>query len=308
MCLYPKLIINRKYTPNKKNKGNPPKVTDKRTLMVPIGCGKCIECMNQKKREWQIRLHEHIKTNKNGKFVTLTFNEESIQELENELGSGEANSIATIAVRRFLERWRKQNKRSVPHWLITELGHKNTERLHLHGILFTNNEDIQRIWKYGEVYIGEYVNGKTINYIIKYITKIDTDHKGFQGKIFTSPGMGKNYTNRQDSKNNEYRENNTDQTYRLPNGTKINLPIYYRNKIYTDEERENLWIQLLEKKERYVRGEKIKINSTKGWKEYYRALKYAQKQNERMGYGNDLWKKEKYMASINIIDRNNLEI
>ena len=39
MCLYPKLIKNRKYIANKKNGGNIPPVSDSRVLMVPVGCG-----------------------------------------------------------------------------------------------------------------------------------------------------------------------------------------------------------------------------------------------------------------------------
>lgn len=60
MCLYPKLIKNRKYIKNKKNKGKIPPlpkilvnsklIDDARVVLVPVGCGKCMECM-KKKRE-----------------------------------------------------------------------------------------------------------------------------------------------------------------------------------------------------------------------------------------------------------------
>ena len=37
----------------------------------------------------------------------------------------------------------------------TELGHQNTERIHLHGIIFTTKiKDIVKHWKYGNVTIG----------------------------------------------------------------------------------------------------------------------------------------------------------
>lgn len=49
MCLYPKLIKNKRYTINIKNKGIIPECIDERMLFVPIGCGKCIECMKKKK-------------------------------------------------------------------------------------------------------------------------------------------------------------------------------------------------------------------------------------------------------------------
>ena len=108
MCLYPKLIKNRKYIANKKNGGNVPPVSDLRVMTVPVGCGKCIECKKQKSREWSIRLQEEIRHMKNGKFVTLTFSEESLVELGEDKnintlnGYNLDNGVATLAVRRLV--------------------------------------------------------------------------------------------------------------------------------------------------------------------------------------------------------------
>ena len=45
---------------------------------------------------------------------------------------------------------RKRTKKSIRHWLVTELGHEGTERIHLHGIIFTEEpEIIETDWKYG---------------------------------------------------------------------------------------------------------------------------------------------------------------
>ena len=125
MCLYPKLIRNPKYKANKKNGGVIPHMKDERVGFTPIGCGECIECMKKKANEWRVRLNEDIKKHTNGVFVTLTFSNESYRELS-KLCKGKGynldNEIATLAVRRFLERWRKKYKKSVRHWLITELG------------------------------------------------------------------------------------------------------------------------------------------------------------------------------------------
>ena len=135
MCLYPRLIKNRKYVSNKKNNGIVPQAKDQRALWVPVGCGNCMECKKQKAREWQVRLHEEIRERKNGKFVTLSFSEQSLLELKNTIkglsGYNLDNEIATKAIRRFLERWRKKYKKSVRHWLVTELGQTNTERIHI---------------------------------------------------------------------------------------------------------------------------------------------------------------------------------
>jgi len=265
MCLYPKLIQNRKYLPNKKNGGIAPQWKDDRTLFVPVGCGKCIECMKQKSREWAVRLQEDIRQYNNGKFVTLSFSDDSLNKLEEELtqeykltGYTLDNAVAKLAVRRFLERWRKKHKKSIRHWLITELGQTNTERLHIHGILFTDElEDINKIWKYGNVWIGSYVNEKTINYIVKYLYKTDTKHKYYTPIILCSKGIGSGYFNRSDYKINKYNNEKTNEMYTTKSGVKLPLPKYYRNKIYSDDEKESLWINLLNKEKRYVLGLEI---------------------------------------------------
>jgi len=305
MCLYPKLIKNRKYISNKKNGGNIPPVTDERVLMVPIGCQKCIECKKQKARNWQVRLQEEIRDDNRGKFVTLTFSNESIKELTKEInrisGYNLDNEIATLAVRRFLERWRKKYKKSVKHWLVTELGGNGTENIHLHGIIWTNEsaETINKIWKYGYTWVGDknnggYVNEQTINYITKYVTKTDIKHKEYNSKILCSPGIGKNYVDRYDSKLNKFNGNDTKETYTTKQGIKLALPIYYRNKIWTEEEREKLWIQKLDKNERWVCGEKVDVSN--GDEEYYKILDYYRKKNKRLGYGDDSknWELKRY--------------
>lgn len=134
-------------------------------------------------------------------------------------------------------------------------------------------------------FIGKYVNQKTINYITKYVTKIDIKHKGYKPKILCSKGLGKGYLTRHDSKINRFNNEQTIETYRTPTGTKLNLPTYYRNKLYTDEQREKLWINLLDKNERYVCGEKIKIDETE--EEYYKLVDYYRLKNNRLGYGDD---------------------
>ena len=317
MCLYPKLINNKKYTSNKKNGGLIPAVSDNRTLFVPVGCGNCIECRKQYARAWQVRLSEEIELYKpkHKHMVTLTFDEYSLNMLTNKvLKSGlyhktEENEIAKIAVRRFLERWRKKYKKSLRHWLVTELGHNSTERIHLHGIIFTDKPSmIKKFWKYGFVYLGEYVNIKTINYIVKYITKIDKEHKGYKPKILTSPGIGSNYINKPNSKLNKYNNEETKEYYTTKQGIKLNLPIYYRNKLYSDEEREKLWINRLNKNERWIMGEKIESNT----KEEEELRKYYQIKNKKWGYGDNTeeWSIKMYRKMrkrLNKISRQSIE-
>jgi hypothetical protein len=299
MCLYPKEIKNRKYTPNKKNGGIIPTATDERTKYVQVGCGRCIECTKQRARGWQVRLYEEIKHDKRGKFVTLTFNNESIkkitEEIKNLTGYELDNEIATKAVRKFLERYRKKYKKSIKHWLITELGHNGTENIHIHGIIWTDLPlaEIEKIWSYGWMWKGKgdkqenYVNDRTINYIIKYVTKIDEIHKYYKPKILTSKGIGKAWIEKRNQLTNQYKPHKTKETYKTKTGHEIALPLYYRNKIYTEEEKEKLWIEKMNKGIRYIMKEKIEIKTTEQQKQFNDLQKWYQKINKKLGYGDD---------------------
>lgn len=301
MCLYPKLIKNKKYVKNKKNGGVIPPVNDERVLWVPVGCQRCIECRKQKARGWQVRMLEDIKTNRNGVFITLTLSNESIKkiveqcELQNIEGYELDNEIATRATRMFLERWRKKHKKSLRHWLVTELGHDGTENIHLHGIIWTDEkwENIEKTWGYGFIWKGQYVNEKTVNYIVKYIHKVDEKHKEYNSKILTSAGIGSNYTNTKDAKINSYKGEETIETYRTRQGFKVAMPTYWRNKTYSEEEREKLWLIKLDKNERWVCGEKVKADDTE---QYYKLLEWHRRRNKVLGYGDDKkrWDREVY--------------
>lgn len=315
MCLYPKFIRNKKYLPNKKNNFNPPELKDIRVSKVPVGCGKCIECLKQKARQWQIRLNEEIKVTNYSKFVTLTFSDEYLNNLCKELNLTESNAVATLAVRRFAERWRKRYKKSVRHWLITELGGEH-DRIHLHGILFLENdieaETIADLWKYGNVYVGAYCNIKTINYIIKYVHKIDTKHKGYQPIVLCSAGLGKTYIEKFRTKmTHTYNGENTIEYYRLSNGAKVNLPIYYRNHLFSEHEREQLWLHRLERAQRYVTGIRIdNIDTEEGYAKYQRILERAQEQNVKLGFGDDSkeWDKLDYNITLRALNKKKKEI
>lgn len=323
MCLFPKLIDNPKYRVNKKNGGNIPAVRDYRVLKVPIGCGNCMECRKQKANNWRTRLFEDIKVNNNAKFVTLTFNNDSLINLAKEFPKLDGylleNQIATKAVRLFLERWRKKYTKSVRHWLVTELGQSNSERIHIHGLIWTDNiEAISERWQYGIVTIGEskflngkrldnnsigYVNENTINYIVKYVHKSDTLHAEYKSIVLTSAGIGSSYTNTHNAKLNKFNGSNTIDQYTTYKGNKCQLPIYYRNKLYTEEEREQLWLTKLDHQKRFVLGKEIDTSTPEGETNYWKALKDAQRLNKELKYGSDAidWERKRYENELRSI-------
>lgn len=181
MCLYPKLIKNKRYCKTKKNKGVVPPCPDERLRYVTAACGKCFECMKQKGIAWQIRLSEEIRQDPKAIFVTLTINDESWKKIKNTYVQLSDEDCIKKMVRLFLERVRKKTKKSLKHWLTTERGKNNTERYHLHGLIWGDNSGMltKDLWQYGFIYVGQFVSECTTRYITKYITKTDEKHKDF---------------------------------------------------------------------------------------------------------------------------------
>ena len=75
-------------------------------------------------------------------------------------------------------------------------------------------------------------------------------------------------------------------------GNQIGIPTYWRNKLWTEEEKGKLWIQKLDKNVRYVRGMKIDISTPKGIHEYYEALAREQRINVELGYPKEAWERK----------------
>ena len=80
--------------------------------------------------------------------------------------------------------------------------------------------------------------------------KIPEKNPEFIGKIMNSKGLGKGY----------WKSYNTNENYKMPNGAELPLPQYYRNYIYTSEEKEALWLEKQERGYRYIGGEKVFID------------------------------------------------
>jgi len=264
MCLYPVFVKNPKYKPNKKNKGKPPICKDKRLLYIPVKCGFCIECRKQKQREWRVRLEEELRENY-GYFVTLTISQEGIKELEEKTGlkwKENPNEIASKGLRLFLERVRKDTKKSMRHWCVTELGEEN-DRIHLHGIFFGQRavELIKKHWKYGFSFIGQYCNSRSVNYMTKYMLKVDIKHPEFIQTVLASPGIGSGYFKRLDWLWQKQNYNKLEiPTYTFRNGTRMAMPKYYKDKIFSEKERNKMWVNNLNRGILWIYGEKVKAD------------------------------------------------
>lgn len=247
---------------------------DPRQKWVKVPCGKCLECRKAKGSAWRIRLLEENKTpDQIGIFITLTFNEHELNKMHVEAAhrghwEDPDTGAAILAVRRFTDNWRKEEGYSLKRFMVTEKGHKNTKRIHLHGVIWINKKHkyeienkIRKKWKYGFVWVDRKAAGDAaMTYISKYITKIDTDNPNFIPTILVSPGLGQNLVTKEiDTRRNMgFKEG---RTYHLKNGTTVSLPDYYVKKIWNENERAQAWSESMNEGRVWVNGHEIIINT-----------------------------------------------
>ena len=223
------------------------------------------------------------------------------------------NEIAAKAIRYWSEGIRHKYGKQPRRWLITERGGNETERVHIHGIIFTDldNDIILNSWKYGIADDGRstgragWVNEQTINYITKYVFKTDSKHIDFKGRIFASAGIGKAYL--QDELNryrHRYQGEKTNTTYTDSHGYTCGLPKYYRDRLYTEEERRKLWTIQLDKNEGKVIIDGVEYEDDKNNdKTINQAIKNNEIKNIELGYPS-----EKQIKAIKQINAKKREI
>ena len=90
-------------------------------------------------------------------------------------------------------------------------------------------------------------------------------------KVLCSPGLGAGYIKRIGERH-KWKGKETKEDYYTKQGTLVALPRYYKYKLFTEEQREQLWIYKEESGEKYVGNFKIKVKDEES-EEYYNTLK-----------------------------------
>lgn len=211
--------------------------------VMEVPCGRCVECRKRRASDWRVRLLHEFNFDKRCSipiFVTLTFNNKYYAKFKDNPQS---------AIRAFADRFRKQYGYSCRYFFVSELG-SLADRLHLHGIIFNPpfrrranpsykviNRWLQIKWKYGFTWTG-FVSDATCNYILKYITKYDSKHPDFFGRIYVSPGLGRSYLDPSTIEN--LRTHPLGKRLVHAGNRQFSMPRYYYNKIYNEYERQLL--------------------------------------------------------------------
>lgn len=249
-CLIKPRIINRKYLKIARDNNEDVDLYSNRfDYYVDVPCGRCVNCVNSYMTSWRNRLmyeFEYMSSDAraNSFFVTLTFDPRNYSKIDFADRKTIRKSLS-IFKRRFIDRIRKSVGSSPRHWIVSEFGEK-FGRLHLHGLFFDVNFDIYNLedyWKYGIVDFS-LMTEDSIKYCTSYVTKGIEDIIVPPDKIqyvFCSPGIGRAYCD------DEYNK-----MYHHPYPGVLNpimqnssqflqaMPRYFRLKLFTDDEREDM--------------------------------------------------------------------
>ncbi|WNK14807.1 MAG: replication initiator protein [Microvirus sp.] len=179
-------------------------------------------------------------------FLTLTYNTDSVPITKKGF-----MTLDKTEPQRYFKRLRKLNPDSkIKYYVCGEYGGK-TSRPHYHAIIFNANiETLEQAWalnnqSMGDIYIGD-VNGASIGYVLKYMCKepdnpIPRHQNDDRIPVFShmSKGLGKSYLT--DNMKSWHLNDLENRMYvPLEQGQIIPMPRYYKQKIYTDEQRQTI--------------------------------------------------------------------
>lgn len=206
------------------------------TIRVP--CGNCPGCKNQRAAWWAFRLQEEAKKHHQSLFITLTYDDDHIK--------GSPNGLLTLNktdLQTFFKTLRKQSgSKTIKYYACGEYG-GTTFRPHYHSILFDATPlQVVRAWNNGNARCDQ-VTPASIRYVTGYICKPsivdarDPNDDRQKEKAFISKGLGLNYLS--DELINYHRDGANSFTT-MPGGVKQPLPRYFRDRLFTPEERSEM--------------------------------------------------------------------
>lgn len=210
---------------------------------IPVPCGKCPPCMKRRTSGWSFRLVKEGDVSNSALFVTLTYDTKYVP-----ITKKGYLTLCKDDVQRFFKRLRKLTKEKIKYFIVGEYGTQKM-RPHYHIILFNaNREMIARAWakdgrELGSIFIGD-VSEASIGYTLKYMQKPgkipihqnDDRQKEFQ---LMSKGLGKSYLTQKMIK---WHKDDLEQRMYIPmkDGKKIAMPRYYKDKMYSESEKNRI--------------------------------------------------------------------
>lgn len=206
---------------------------------MEVPCGKCGNCLKNRKEEWTFRLNVELQNSETAHFVTLTYEDEYVP-IQNGTGT---EILEKSDLQDFFKRLRYyhaiHSRSQIRYYAVGEYG-TNTFRPHYHAIIFNaRRSDIEKAWQIGFISYGK-VQASSIGYVLGYIASTD-NHSVSRGvpKQFAimskRPALGHDYL-RTHSKWHQDGLRNFTSTY----GKKGRLARYYKKQIFNDVQKQTV--------------------------------------------------------------------
>lgn len=204
-------------------------------LYVP--CGKCTACRIRRAQEWANRLIYEDSKSKCSYFITITSDDLHVPRVRGQM------ALSKPLIQKFFKRFRHYFNHEFKYYLAGEYGPK-THRPHYHFLIFikdyivdfdTLSECLYKAWPDGNYQIFG-CSHAAIRYVTKYMVKAQEDNFKPYVKPFSlmSKGLGRDYVD----DNSDHHNHDIDQAFfLLPDGNKSILPRYWKEKLYTEDER-----------------------------------------------------------------------
>lgn len=203
-----------------------------------VPCGKCVECLNRRQRDWTVRLNVEFSNSSSCCFFTLTYRDTDVP----------IDDGYKVLCKRDIQLFIKRLRRAIePHrirfFVCGEYG-PSTLRPHYHGIIFNYPKDIDfsallhSCWHHGFTSVSP-VTPSRISYVAKYCTGVDylpiyLRTKSRRPFILCSrrPAIGSQYLNVSVI---SYHRETLSTVIRHRDGRLSALPRYYRDRIFDDQ-------------------------------------------------------------------------
>lgn len=216
----------------------PVPIKDGNNQLVYVPCGKCPQCRSARASAWSFRLLQELKVSTSAHFLTLTYDTKHVPITRNGFMSLDKRHYQL-----FMKRLRKRNRNRLKYYCAGEYG-ETYMRPHYHVIMFNVDvKTIQDAWELGSVHYGK-VEEASVGYTLKYISKpgrIPLHRNDDRVPEFglMSKGLGISYLS-DEMIAWHHADLETRMYCNIMDGKKIGMPRYFKNKLYTDEQRKTI--------------------------------------------------------------------
>lgn len=209
--------------------------------LMPSPCGKCPPCIKRRVSQWSFRLQASEKHAETAYFVTLTYDTDNVPITKNGF-----MTLNQRDVQLFFKKLRKGHiGKPIKYYYCGEYG-GNKKRPHYHVILLNSTpEAIEKAWTHGKPHFGA-VNGASIGYTLKYL------HKGKTVPMHANDDRFPEFSRMSKRVGLEYLTDDMKKWHHadlvnrgyvpLPGDIKCAMPRYYKNKLYSDDQKEEIMV------------------------------------------------------------------